>query len=469
MALSLGGCSAAARITGQAPVELPLPAGIEVAFNHRKDRQYRSPVSGLMRNGDNLEQMLLDTIARAEREILVAVQELSLPEVSRALVAKHRAGVRVKVVLENNYSRPWSEEHLVDLDSRQRSRHVTLKALADSNRDGVLTLEEKQQGDAVAILRLGGVPQIDDTADGSAGSGLMHHKFLVVDGRWVVTGSANFTPSCIHGDLDNVRTRGNANHLLRIDSRPLAAVFAKEFAHLWGDGPGGQPDSRFGLHKENGELQKVTVGNTTVEVMFAPHRTRDLRNGLAHIETQLAQAKKRLDLNLFVLSAQNLSNRIAQLHRQGVKIRVLVDAGFAYRSFSELLDLLGVAMPDHRCKLEAGNAPLAQPLAGVGAPRLSSGDKLHHKVAVIDDRTVITGSFNWSLAAAHTNDETLIILHSPALAAHFNREMDRLWQGAELGLTPRLQRKLQKSRQLCGHGELRATKLTWSRLPQPTS
>jgi phosphatidylserine/phosphatidylglycerophosphate/cardiolipin synthase-like enzyme len=36
----------------------------------------------------------------------------------------------------------------------------------------------------------------------------------------------------------------------------------------------------------------------------------------------------------------------------------------------------------------------------VGIARLPAGDKLHHKFAVIDKRTVITGSFNWSPSAA---------------------------------------------------------------------
>ena len=49
---------------------------------------------------------------------------------------------------------------------------------------------------------------------------------------------------------------------------------------------------------------------------------------------------------------------------------------------------------------------------------------------MIDDKTVITGSFNWSPSADHTNDETLLVIHSPQLAKHFTREMDRLWRGA---------------------------------------
>ena len=96
-----------------------------------------------------------------------------------------------------------------------------------------------------------------------------------------------------------------------------------------------------------------------------------------------------------------------------------------------------------------------QALKGVGSPSLAREDKLHHKFAVIDNKTVITGSFNWSPSAAHTNDETLLVIHSPKLAAHFAREMDRLWESAELGSTPHLQRKLDRQKIRCGDGAMR--------------
>jgi len=135
-----------------------------------------------------------------------------------------------------------------------------------------------------------------------------------------------------------------------------------------------------------------------------------------------------------------------------VAIRLLADPGFANRSFSEILDLLGTQLPDRNCKLEASNRPWRKPLDGVGTPRLAPGDKLHHKLAVIDRRTVITGSFNWSPSAAHQNDETLLVIESPLLAKHFTAEINRLWKGAELGITPRLQRKQERQRRLCGKG-----------------
>jgi len=70
----------------------------------------------------------------------------------------------------------------------------------------------------------------------------------------------------------------------------------------------------------------------------------------------------------------------------------------------------------------------------------------------IDNRTKITGSFYWSPSAAHQNDEVLQVINSPLLAAHFTREIDRLWRGAELRINGRLARKLAANRRRCGSG-----------------
>jgi len=428
LALGLAGCSATARVVGRPnQPQLPMPKGITVAFNHHSQHRYRSPISGQWRQGEDLEALVLAGVEQAESEILVAVQELSLPRIAERLAAKHRQGVRVRVVLENTYSTPWSLEQRDTLVPHQLRRHDQLQALG--------------WADAVAILHAAGVPLIDDTADGSKGSGLMHHKFMVIDRQVVITGSTNFTPSCVHGDPDDPRTRGNVNHLLRFDSAELAALFVEEFERMWGDGPGGAPDSRFGLGKASGPARTVSVGDSRVTVLFAPHRRRDPHHGLALLRAQLEQAQRQVDLALFVFSDQALADAMAALHSQGVQLRVLADPGFANRSFSEVMDLMGVALPDHHCKLEADNQPWEQPLAGVGTPQLAPGDKLHHKLAVIDDHTVISGSFNWSPSAAHQNDETLLVIESPTLARHFQQEIDRLWKGAELGVTARLQRK----------------------------
>ncbi|WP_186541313.1 phosphatidylserine/phosphatidylglycerophosphate/cardiolipin synthase family protein [Synechococcus sp. BIOS-E4-1] len=445
-------CSQAGQIVGAADAELPLPQNFQLHFNHRDSGRYQSPLTGQWRNGDNLEEQLIRQIHTANEEVLMAIQELTLPQIAKALIRAKKRGVRVQVVLENNYSRPWSEQHPSDLSAHGRRRHQQLQLLADSNRDGRLTAEERLAGDAIALLKRAGVAIIDDTEDGSRGSGLMHHKFLVVDQSLVITGSANFTSSGMHGDAGAARSRGNVNHLLSIRSPELAGLFREEFERMWGDGPGGEHNSRFGRGKTSPGIQAVQVNGIQIDVLFAPHSKQFPGHGLELITEQLAAAKQSIDMALFVFSAQTLTNVLAKRMAAGIDIRLLADPGFASRSFSEVLDLLGLELPDRFCKLEAGNQPLKTPLQTVGSPRLARGDKLHHKFAVFDNKTVITGSFNWSPAAAHTNDETLLVIHSPKIAEHFTREMDRMWRGAELGITPHIQRKLERQRAKCGRG-----------------
>ena len=451
-ALLCSGCSQTGSVVGTAPADLAMPEQIDVVFNHNARSRYRSPLTGDWRNGDDMEAWLIEAIDAANEEVLVAVQELSLPKVAQALIAAQQRGVHVAVVLENNYSQVWSEQRPSRLNQRDRQRWHQLNRLADSNGDGSTTAKEAFRSDAIALLQAAQIPLFDDTEDGSRGCGLMHHKFLVIDQATVITGSANLTSSGLHGDAGRPSSRGNVNHLLRFHSPELALLFRKEFTQMWGHGPGGEKDSRFGLQKASGSIQTVRLGDIQVDVLFSPHPKRDANHGLNLLAKQLKATRQHIDMALFVFSAQQLTNVLREQIKEGVGIRLVADPGFASRPFSEVLDLLGVSLPDRACKVEAGNLPLDQGLKGVGTPRLARGDKLHHKFAVIDNRKVITGSFNWSPSAAHTNDETLLVIHSPQLAQHFTREMDRLWDGAELGITARMRRKLNRQKIRCGEG-----------------
>ena len=254
-ALVCGGCSQPGSIVGMAPAELPMPKQIDVVFNHNARSRYRSPLTGEWRNGDDMEAWLIEAIDGATEEVLVAVQELSLPRVAQALIAAKHRGVLVQVILENNYRQAWSEQRPSRLNQRERQRWHQLNRLADSDRNGTTTADEAFQGDAVALLQAANIPLIDDTEDGSSGSGLMHHKFLVIDQTTVITGSANLTSSGLHGDAGRPSSRGNVNHLLRVNSPELALVFRQEFTQMWGDGPGSKQDSRFGLQKAKGSVQ----------------------------------------------------------------------------------------------------------------------------------------------------------------------------------------------------------------------
>jgi phosphatidylserine/phosphatidylglycerophosphate/cardiolipin synthase-like enzyme len=447
--ISLNGCQNKYQISRPEP--LPQDNLIQVYFNHNQSQgaDYIEPYRKIKRRGDNLEQIIIEQINSANSTIDLAVQELNLPKIAQALAVRHQAGIKVRVILENTYSRPLSQ--LNPSNDREINRYQEFVALADTNKDGSLSESEINQNDALVILKNAGISLIDDTADGSKGSGLMHHKFLVIDNQKVITGSANFTVSGIHGDFNDPETRGNANHILVINSQQLANIFAQEFNYMWGDGMGGKLDSKFGLNKPFRLPKTVIIGPSIVTVKFSPTSRKksweQTTNGL--IEDTLSNGFNSVDLALFVFSDQRIANLLQQRHQQGVKIRALIDHNFAFQPYSEGLDLLGVALADDKCRYEKNNNPWLVPLQTVGISNFPTGDKLHHKFAIIDNLKVITGSHNWSASANYQNDETLLIIENLIITSHFVREFERIYDNSILGIPPYIDKKIQENQRQC--------------------
>ncbi len=417
-------------------------AQIQAYFNYNQQAAYTDP-RGTYRYGDNLEQVIIDEINSARQSIFVAVQEIRLPGIAHALVEKYRAGVDVRIVLENSYNFDALEQRDA-LEETGESSFSSLAQLVDINGNGRFEKHELETRDAIYMLRKAKVPLIDDTWDGSAGSGLMHHKFVVIDGKKTIVSSANFTMSCIHGDLRAPNTRGNANSLMVIESPGAARIFTQEFDQLWG--------RNFGQAKTYRGPQTVTVAGQKVTIQFSP-TTRRMHwnytvNGLA--AKYLSRAQSRINAALFVFSDQQLGNVMKRAHERGVGIGVLIENNFAFRTYSELLDMLGLSLLDpNKCIYEADNNPWSKPIKEGGIPRLETGDMLHHKFAVVDQKTTIFGSQNWSDSANYNNDETLIVVQSPEVAQKYNQEYARLLRNAWIGATPYLLKEIARREEYC--------------------
>ncbi len=56
---------------------------------------------------------------------------------------------------------------------------------------------------------------------------------------------------------------------------------------------------------------------------------------------------------------------------------------------------------------------------------------MHHKTLLIDRQTVVLGSYNFTASAEKSNDENLIVIHSPEIAAQFLREFRRVYAAAQ--------------------------------------
>lgn len=389
-------------------------AGVEnLRFNWNDQTQFKDPLRGFQREGDNLQELLMSEIQSAQHSIEIAVFQFALPEAARALVEKQRRGVKVRVVVDNKYT--TSESDNVDP-------------------------KEILQTDSMAILKAGGVQVIDDTADGSRGSGIMHHKFMIIDRKAVLTGSANFTPSDLFGDIESPKTRGNANSLFVVRSHEFAAAFYEEFSYLWGEATG---TPLFGSNKPYRAAQKFKLDDgVEIELQFAPRAS-------TLIERALDQTTRSADLGLFVFSEQNYANRMEHIVAGGGKVRALIEGSFAYRWYSEVLDMLGLRMLDERCRWEQGNRPWRNPVETVGVPNMPEGDKFHHKFAVLDSQRVIYGSYNWSSNAELNNDETLMHIRSVDLAQQFESEFERHYRRAKLGLPLWLRNRVMEHNENC--------------------
>ena len=184
--LLCSGCSQAGSVVGKAPPDLAMPEQIDVVFNHNAASRYRSPLTGDWRNGDDIEAWLIAAIDAANEEVLVAVQELSLPGIARALIAAEQQAF-ISLWCWKTYSSAWSEQRPSRLNQRERQRWNQLNRLADS--DGWQhEFEEAFRGDAVHS-HAAHIPLIDDTEDGSSGAAMPQipgHRPTSV-----ITGSAN--------------------------------------------------------------------------------------------------------------------------------------------------------------------------------------------------------------------------------------------------------------------------------------
>lgn len=340
----------------------------------------------------NLEQKIIELIDSADNTLYMAIYDLDLPGIANAMVAAKQRGVDVKFITD--------EDNIAG--------------------ENVM---------ALGILNQGGIPWIDDTENGSSGSKIQHNKFIVADGKKVLSGSTNFSQSGVHGDLDangNLVSEGNDNHIIIIDSNQLATVYTHQFNLMWGDGPGGAQDSLFGLGKPDHQLETVYTNNDNIriDVQFTPQSPSVYQGStLYNMQQYIRNAKYRIHLAQFVISAQDIADEMELRHDAGVEVQGLGDRSFFSRYYSEFQDMLGKESPNTKGEIEvdsftgADNNIWENP-ADVRVAQLNGGDKFHHKYMIIDD-IVLTGSHNISGAAAFGNDENIIIIHDKASAAEF--------------------------------------------------
>jgi len=68
--------------------------------------------------------------------------------------------------------------------------------------------------------------------------------------------------------------------------------------------------------------------------------------------------------------------------------------------------------------------------SGVDVRLGGQSGNMHHKVLIIDGSIVVAGSYNFSQSAETRNDENVLIIHNPEIAAQYLAEFERLYAAA---------------------------------------
>jgi phosphatidylserine/phosphatidylglycerophosphate/cardiolipin synthase-like enzyme len=219
---------------------------------------------------------------------------------------------------------------------------------------------------------------------------LMHNKFFVIDGSEVWTGSMNFTVNGAYRHLNN---------LVRIRSSLLAENYQAEFEEMYTERLFGE-DVLF-----NTPHPTLTLDGIRVETYFSPDD-----DALDRVEDLIRSANQSIDFLYYSFTDDDSADAIISRAADGVAVRGVLDAyqneaglGSEYEKFRE------------------GNFE-------VYLDRYP--EKLHHKVIILDGEILVTGSANLTYSADVRNDENILIIHSPDLAALFVEEFNWIFQQA---------------------------------------
>lgn len=206
--------------------------------------------------------------------------------------------------------------------------------------------------------------------------GLMHRKILIIDKKQVFLGSANFTPQSLtmHDNL-----------VLGFHSPPLAHFLSESHSSYF----------------------SFKSGPQTSELWLLP----DVNDqAMDRLQELIRSAQKSIYIAMFTITHPLIAEGLKEAHQRGVKVKCAVDH---YTG-------------------QGASAGFLQSLSSSGIEVLLSSGKqlLHHKWALIDGKTFISGSANWTRSAFSQNQDCFIILFDLDLKQ--KKFLDNIWNIIEL-------------------------------------
>ncbi|MEZ6142528.1 MAG: phospholipase D-like domain-containing protein [Zavarzinella sp.] len=167
----------------------------------------------------------------------------------------------------------------------------------------------------------------------------------------------------------------------------------------------GNPKDIIDWLEDVNKLLLPQLGNDSQEDAFACFSP-----GMACIQEILRQiqlARTSIDVCVFTITDDRISDALIQAHSRGIKVRVITDNDKSEDQGSDIVRLVRAGIP---CIMDETEA------------------HMHHKYAIFDDVRLLSGSFNWTRSATEYNNENLIVTPDSKLVKEFRSNFEKLWK-----------------------------------------
>ncbi|KAJ1663721.1 hypothetical protein IW140_004673 [Coemansia sp. RSA 1813] len=122
----------------------------------------------------------------------------------------------------------------------------------------------------------------------------------------------------------------------------------------------------------------------------------------------LSSAQSTLDICVFNITDNDIARAIGNAKKRGVEVRIITD--------------------DEQLKCKGSDVERLSDQYGIPFKTDNDPQKfMHSKFAVIDRRAVWAGSYNWTIAARRSNNESVICTNDQTTAKAFSNEFEKLW------------------------------------------
>jgi len=129
-------------------------------------------------------------------------------------------------------------------------------------------------------------------------------------------------------------------------------------------------------------------------------------NPQKEIIKNINQAEAFINIAMYIFTDREIALPLIKAQERGVKVRLYLDKDQVDYQYSQSRFLVQKGI---RTRISTNNYIM------------------HNKFAIIDNRILLTGSYNWTFSANNRNDENLMVIDNPEMIELFQNQFEKLW------------------------------------------